>query len=241
MTFGTSGAVRATVPAPVLDDRGRMFCYALDDERYIVGGPTSSAGASLQWVIDVLYSEVPHEKRFEHAMRSVQGAGDDRSGPICLPFFAGERAPYWDARLRGAFVGIDLSHHRETLVRATAEGSVFALYAVARVLEEKVGKHDRMLMSGGLMHSPVIRRLVADVFGIESWLTDKPEASGFGAAMMSAKAIGALPSLDAVAPLVSAVETLTPDEARRASYQEKYARYEALVTLLSGYYHSGQA
>ncbi len=240
MTFGTSGAVRSTVPAPVLDDRGRMFCYALDDERYIVGGSTSSAGASVQWVIDVLYSEVPHEKRFEHAMRSVERAADDRSGPICLPFFAGERAPYWDARLRGAFVGIDLSHNREALVRAAAEGSVFALYAVERVLEERVGKHDRMLMSGGLMHSPVIRRLVADVFGLECWLTDKPEASGFGAAMMAAKAIGALPSLDAIASLVAPVETLTPDEARRASYQEKYARYEALVALLSNYYHPGQ-
>jgi gluconokinase len=240
MTFGTSGAVRSTVPAPVLDDRGRTFCYALDDDRYIVGGSTSSAGASVQWVIDALYSEVPREKRFEHALGSVERAGDDRSGPICLPFFGGERAPYWDARLRGAFIGIDLSHTREALVRAAAEGSVFALYAVDRVLEERVGHHNRMLMSGGLMQSSVIRQLVADVFGLECWLTDKPEASGFGAAMMAARAIGALPSLDAVASLIAPVETLIPDEARHASYTETYARYEALVALLSRYYHRDQ-
>jgi gluconokinase len=240
MTFGTSGAVRSTVREPVIDDHGRMFCYVLDDERYIVGGPTSSAGASMQWVIELLYPEVPRENRFEHAMASMDREGAGAVGLLCLPFFAGERAPHWDARLRGAFVGLDLSHRREALVRAAAEGAAFALYAVERVLEEKVGTPHRMLLSGGLVQSPVIRRLVADVFGIESWLTDKPEASGFVAAMMAAKAVGGIGTLDDVASLVTAVEKIAPTSALRAHYQEKYARYEALTALLSGYYHSGR-
>jgi gluconokinase len=239
MTFGTSGAVRSTVREPMIDDRGRTFCYALDDERYIVGGPTSSAGASMQWVIELLYPEVPHEKRFEHALASMDRESGEGAGPLCLPFFAGERAPYWDARLRGAFVGLDLSHRREALVRAAAEGIVFVLYAVERVLEERIGRHTRMLLSGGLVTSPVIRRLVADVFGIESWLTDKPEASGFGAAMMAATAVGGIARLDDIAALVAPVEKITPHEALRVRYREKYERYEALTALLSGYYHSG--
>ena len=238
MTFGTSGAVRSTVREPVIDDHRRLFCYVLDDERFIVGGPTSSAGASMHWVIELLYPEVPQAKRFESALSALDDESASAADLLCLPFFAGERAPYWDARLRGAFVGLDLSHRREALVRAAAEGVVFALYSVERVLEEKIGTHTRMLLSGGLVQSPGIRQLLADVFGVESWLTDKPEASGFGAAMMAARAVGRIARLEDVAALVSPMEKIMPNEALRDRYQDKYARYEALTAMLSGYYHS---
>ena len=45
VTLGTSGAVRTLTEQPLLDDEARTFCYIADDRRYIVGGPTSSAGA----------------------------------------------------------------------------------------------------------------------------------------------------------------------------------------------------
>lgn len=239
-TLGTSGAVRATVRDPVIDERGRAFCYAFDDERYIVGGSTSSAGASLQWVFELAYPDVPHANRFEHAIASIRSLTDTTSDIICLPFFSGERAPYWDARLRGAFVGLDLSHHREALVWAAVEGVVLALGSVERVVTEKIGTPSRVLLSGGLTHAPVIRQLVADVFGIEAWLPNQPEASAFGAAMMAAKAIGAIPRLEDVASLVTIVEKRAPEAARSARYRDQHERYEILARALQAYYHLGQ-
>lgn len=238
-TLGTSGAVRATVGNPVIDDQGRAFCYAFDDAQYIVGGSTSSAGASLQWVFELAYPDVPHEHRFEHAIASIGALADTPSDVICLPFFSGERAPYWDARLRGAFVGIDLSHRRDALVWAAVEGVVLALRSVQRVVTEKVGTPARVLLSGGLTHSPLIRRLVADVFGIEAWLPNQPEASAFGAAMMAAKAIGAIRRLEDVTSIVSIVEKLAPDPARSARYRDQHERYEILARAMQAYYHLG--
>jgi gluconokinase len=239
-TLGTSGAVRATVSDPVIDKHGRAFCYAFDDEHYIVGGSTSSAGACLQWVFELVYPDVPHEKRFEHAIASIRHLSDTTSDIICLPFFSGERAPYWDARLRGAFVGLDLSHRREALVWAAVEGVVLALRSVERVVTEKIGTPSRVLLSGGLTHCRLIRQLVADVFGIEAWLPNQPEASAFGAAMMAAKAIGAISRLDDVARLVTTVEKLAPDPARSARYRDQHERYEILARALQAYYHLGQ-
>jgi gluconokinase len=239
-TLGTSGAVRATVGNPVIDEQGRAFCYAFDDAHYIVGGSTSSAGASLQWVFELAYPDVPHERRFEHAIASIRPLADATSDVICLPFFSGERAPYWDARLRGAFVGLDLSHRREALVWAAIEGVVLALRSVERVVTEKIGTPARVLLSGGLTHSPLIRQLVADVFGIEAWLPDQPEASAFGAAMMAAKAIGAIRRLDDVTAIVSTVEKLAPDPARSMRYRDQHERYEILTRAMQAYYHRGQ-
>ena len=37
LTIGTSGAIRQTVRKPLRDDHGRLFCYILDKDQYVVG------------------------------------------------------------------------------------------------------------------------------------------------------------------------------------------------------------
>ena len=68
LTLGTSGAIRTVVDHTVFDEHGRTFCYAFDDTRYIVGGPTSSAGAALNKLHELFMSEVPEKERFERAV-----------------------------------------------------------------------------------------------------------------------------------------------------------------------------
>src|SRR6202035_3665105 len=79
VTLGTSGAVRTLYTKPVLDDRARTFCYPADDTTFVVGGPTSSAGASLDWIFALLIDELAMDKRFaraiELAAQIAPGAG----------------------------------------------------------------------------------------------------------------------------------------------------------------------
>ncbi|MDA3101528.1 FGGY family carbohydrate kinase, partial [Staphylococcus pseudintermedius] len=44
ITIGTSGAIRTVVDHPVIDEKGRIFCYVLDDEHYVIGGPVNNGG-----------------------------------------------------------------------------------------------------------------------------------------------------------------------------------------------------
>ncbi len=118
LTLGTSGAVRVLTDAPLLDPRGRTFCYCADDTRYVVGGPTSAAGASLDWIFALLLAELPKERRFARAAELAAEIAPGADGLVVLPFFAGERAPYWNSALRGAFDGLDLAHDRRTILRA---------------------------------------------------------------------------------------------------------------------------
>ncbi|TAM77510.1 gluconate kinase [bacterium] len=238
VTLGTSAAARVVVEEPLLDDQGRTFCYALDDTRCIVGGPTSSAGGVLTHLLDMFLPDVEERERFARAIELAGAIEPGAGGVLCLPFLSGERAPYWDAELRGGFLGLDLAHDRRHLLRAAMEAIVFALFAVARVLEQRAGSVNSLLLSGGLTHAPLFRHLVADVFGREAWLPDQSEASAFGAAVMAAVSVGVLHDLTDVRALVHYPERIAPDAERHARYAEAFARYEAAVAATTPLVHA---
>jgi len=238
VTLGTSAAARVVCGEPLFDPAGRTFCYALDDARYVIGGPTSSAGGVLMHLLGMLLPEVVEEERFVRAVELADGVEAGAGGVTCLPFLSGERAPYWNAHLRGGFLGLDLAHDRRHLLRAAIESIVLALCTVARVVEAQAGSVERLLLSGGLTRAPIFRRLVADIFGREAWLPDQAEASAFGAAVMAGVAIGAYADLSAARDLVSYPERIVPHAARRARYEDILRRYEAAVAATAPLAHA---
>ena len=237
LTLGTSGAVRAVTPVPMFDRDGRTFCYAFDDTRSLVGGPTSSAGGVFDWLSALLLPDVPVERRFEAAVSLAMEVSEGADGLIMLPFLSGERAPYWYGDLRGAFVGLDLSHDRRHLLRAGLESLIYAVRTVSDVVSTLIGAPSALLLSGGLTHSPAIRRLVADIFGVETWLASTDEASAYGAAVMAAVAVGALPGLDSVHRLLSYPERLAPRPEAHRRYEEIYRRYGQIVEAILPLWH----
>ena len=228
LTLGTSGAIRALVDRPALDDAGRTFCYYADDTRYIVGGSTSSAGASLDWIFALLFDEVPKEDRFARAAELAETVAAGADGLVVLPFFSGERAPYWRSSLRGALDGLDLSHDRATIVRGAFEGVVFGMRAVYDVLKATAGDAQRLLLTGGLTKAPLVRALLADVFDLPAVQPHQQEASAFGAALVAAQAVGAIADATESARSVGYDEPTQPS-ASRAAYRDAYARYTRFV------------
>ena len=48
-SIGTSGALRVTVERPAVDPAGGVFCYALTEHRWVVGGAINNGGIVLDW------------------------------------------------------------------------------------------------------------------------------------------------------------------------------------------------
>ncbi len=229
VTLGTSGAVRVLRDAPVLDAHARTFCYCADDTRYVVGGPTSAAGASLDWIFALLLAETAKEKRFAQAVTMAASVPIGARGITVLPFFAGERAPYWNPSLRGAFDGLDLSHDRSTIVRAGFESVVFGVYAVYAVVRELTGDAQRLLLSGGLTKAPLVRALLADTFSLAAVQPHQQEASAFGAALLAAQAIGLVTDAADAARSNGYDEPTLPDPQRGVELARAFARYRRSV------------
>ena len=149
LTIGTSGAMRTVVDAPRTDPEGRTFCYALTEKHWVVGGPVNNGGIVLRWVRDEFAAAEtetakrlgidPYEVLTHIAARIPPGAG----GLLFHPYLAGERAPLWNADLRGSFFGLAMHHRKEHMIRAVLEGVVMNLHTILPAVEALIGRTQR--------------------------------------------------------------------------------------------------
>lgn len=183
-------------------------------------GAVANAGLALDWVRGVLgasWAEL-------YAAAALPPHEDD---PLFLPHLQGERTPYLDPDMRGAWVGLSPRHDRSRLLRAALEGVAFAIgEAVHALLGDFPVDHLR-LAGGGSTH-PEWRQLLADVLDRPLRCVDVPAASGRGAALLGAQAAGLMNEHEALARLIPTTELVAsprPEpvdhyDQRRSSYLE---------------------
>jgi len=226
VSIGTSGAVRSVVHEPTFDERGRLFCYALDEGAWVIGGPINNGGIALRWLRDKVFSELAktaeREGRDPYDVMGELAAGvpAGSEGLIFLPYLTGERATQWNADARATFFGLTSGHGAGHMIRAVMEGVVFQIYAVARVLEEVSGEPKEVRATGGFARSALWRQMLADVFGREVVFPESVEGSSLGAAMLGMKAVGEIPALDAAKEMVEISHHHHPDEVASKTYTD---------------------
>ncbi|OON31904.1 MULTISPECIES: gluconokinase [unclassified Micromonospora] len=216
-SIGTSGAMRVMVERPAVDPLGGVFCYALTEDRWVVGGAINNGGIVLQWAGDALAPELGEDSEEELlalAARAPVGSG----GLIMLPYLLSERAPHWSALPRGAYVGLTHGHRREHLVRAALEGVCQQLALVLASVRAAGNEVREVRASGGFARSPLWRQLLADALGMPVRFPAGHEGSSFGAALLGMQALGLIASVDVAADLVRIDETVRPDPAAAATY-----------------------
>ncbi len=242
LTIGTSGAMRTVVDAPRTDAAGRTFCYALTENHWVVGGPVNNGGIVLRWVRDEFAAAEtetarrlgidPYEVLTHIAARIAPGAG----GLLFHPYLAGERAPLWNADLRGSFFGLAMHHRKEHMIRAVLEGVLMNLHTILPAVESLIGRTTLIKATGGFARSPMWRQMLADVFDREVIVPENIESSCFGAAMLGLYALGELRSLDEVAGLVGASHRHVPDAEAARTYARLAPIFAAIPLQLEAQY-----
>lgn len=240
VTIGTSGAVRGVAGEPVVDPKGRLFCYALVPGMWVVGGPINNGGVALRWARDCLAFAAareayrdgvdPYERMTDVAAQAPPGAG----GLLFLPFLTGERAPVWDADARGVLFGLDIRHGLPHVLRAVMEGVVFAVRSVAGALAELAGPLREVRATGGFARSPLWRQMLADALGVPVTVTDTVEGSAVGAAKLAFVALGLAASFDELDGWAQPVVRHEPDARIHRLYEQLTSVYLDVYHQLKG-------
>lgn len=183
INYGTSSAARfvrrgSYRPAPL-----GIFCFAVDAERWLLGGATSNAGNVNQWASEVLHVDQEAEadsRRNDEPSRSL----------VALPFLNGERAPTWCENLPAVFLGIRQHHTAADLHRALADATFIRLAQIVAPLEKADGGKLRFVISGGLSRSASAVRRLVNALNRPCHTSNEPEASLRGAAVFALEELG---------------------------------------------------
>ena len=224
-SIGTSGALRLMAERPAVDRMRRLFCYALTEDRWVVGGAINNGGVVLEWARDALAPELDEEELLQVAAQAPAGC----DGLVMAPYLLSERAPHWSAELSGAYVGLRRHHGRAHLVRAALEGVCQQLNLVLESIVASGQEVHEIRATGGFARSPFWRRLLADVLGRPIGFPEHHGGSGLGAALLGMQALGEIESLDVAAGLVRIEEVVEPDPENAARYREQLPAFAALA------------
>lgn len=227
VTIGTSSAVRTAVSRPTLEPEGRLFCYALTQDHWIVGGASNNGAIVAQWITEKLFPGRSMEEVLPLAGDVAPGA----EGLLFLPLLAGERAPFWDAYAKGVMFGLTLSHSEKHMLRAAMEGVLFQIAAIVSLMEQSGGKAREIRASGGFARSPLWCQMMADLLGVPVRVPESVESSGLGAAQLGLYAME-----EGRGPLlrwrIEGGALYEPDPAAAAVYRDMLPFYLRLYDLL---------
>ncbi|MEN0664905.1 gluconokinase [Caldifermentibacillus hisashii] len=242
VTIGTSGAIRTVTNRPVTDPKGRIFCYALTENHWVVGGPVNNGGMTFRWVRDELASsEVETAKRlgidpYDVLTKIASRVKPGADGLLFHPYLAGERAPLWNANAKGSFFGLGLHHKKEHMIRAVLEGVIFNLYTVMLALQELIGVPNKIHATGGFARSDLWRQMLADIFNHEVIIPESFESSCLGAIVLGMYALGKIDDFTIISEWIGTTHAHQPKEENVEIYEDLIPIFIRVSRLLESEY-----
>jgi gluconokinase len=197
LSLGTSGAVRMAVPGPGFDPAGRLFCYALTDDLWVMGGAVSNGGVTLRWAGETFAPDLVADGHADSdllALASQVPAGSE--GLVMVPYVLSERAPLWDPDISGSFLGIRHQHTRSHFLRAALEGVCVQISLIVDALDT-ISPVRTVRATGGPFRSQLWQRVMAASLGRPLFVEAGAGGTALGAAALGWYALGGAPTLSA--------------------------------------------
>lgn len=223
LMVGTTGAMRLVVEAERIEIPRGLWCYRVDRKRFVMGGALSNGGEVFAWAKRTLQLPKDQEARLESAVPGSHLL-------TVLPFFSGERTPYWRGDLRAAITGLSFSTEPFDILRASLEAVSLGFSEIY----QRLGTQPReVIASGGaLLKSPGWTQMMADALGRPVTACTELETSCRGAALWAMERTGIIGNLAAVPASTGAVFEPRPEY--RETYQKLRAAQHALYAKLYG-------
>ncbi|GIW33587.1 xylulokinase [Meiothermus sp.] len=224
LTVGSGAQLTVLLAEAKVDPtlRTHLFRAALPGQWYAMAA-IQNAGLALEWVRALL------GLNWEQAYQEAQSVAPGCEGLTFLPYLTGERTPHLDPLARGVWAGLGRHHQRGHLMRAALEGVAFSLRDGLEALGEAVAPHSPLRLAGGGSTHPFWQQMLADVLGCPLQPNPIPSASGKGAAVLAARAIGTTVHTPP-SPLPT---SMTPSG---ISYHEHYLRFKHLYKQLTDWF-----
>jgi xylulokinase len=234
--LATSGAVNL-VTQEAHPNPHTMTYYHIVPGRWYTVSATSTGASSADWFSRSLNLRAGSLEGFT-ALEQLAGQVEPGSdGLIFHPYLHGERAPHWDARLRGDFIGLTIRHNQSHFARAVLEGVAYSLRDCYEMLASTGLEIQEFHLLGGGARSLLWAQIVADVFGVRLQV-HMDEAAAHGAAMVAGIAVGLLEDYADSQNLSLPAHLIEPNEESFDLYQKMFTIYREVTDSLRTAQHT---
>lgn len=211
LMVGTSGALRVFYESERPQPKPGLFLYLADARRVVEGGALSDGGNLYEWL----------EQTLADASGSLAERDPRDHRLTFLPFLGGERSTGWNPHARGTVHGLTFDTSPLDLRQAAYEGVAFRFAAIADLLP---GLRDVVATGGGLLRDRDWLQIMADALARPIHISEVPEASLRGAAVLALEHGG---HEAAAAPIAGTVEPRADRaDAYRAAREEQQRLYD---------------
>ena len=227
--------------APDMRSQGQRTCRYLQKDRYVLWGGIISSGRSFDWAYQLMTTAGPlmpdwEKPPFDKILPQLQDVKGIEEGLFYYPHIRGAGAPHWDARMRGAFVGIRDHMDNRHFLRAVLEGLCMQSRMIVDMHERVSAEPIRQIcVVGGSSKNKLWQQLKADITGRAVELCFEPEATALGAAMLAAIGNGAYASIEEASDILTENSpVIYPREGSAERYEPFYQLFRQGYDALEG-------
>ena len=233
ISLGTSGTIFISSQNFGVDKNNALHSFCHSDGGFHLMGCMLSAASCNKWFCDEILKTKDYNKEQENITEEMLG----NNHIYFLPYLMGERSPINDTDARGVFFGLRADTKREDIVLSILEGVCFAVrdsFEVSKALGIKI---EKSTVCGGGAKSPLWRKILSNILGIELEIPACEEGPGYGAALLSMVASGEYSSVkECTDKLIRKTQTVKPDESLIEKYNRKYNNYKKIYPALKDVY-----
>jgi xylulokinase len=239
VSIGTSGVFLSYEGSSVKNYEGRLhfFNHVIKDCFYSMGVELC-AGNSLSWLKDNFAKNLSFEDMLKDVGNIPAGAGKGGGNDLLFsPYLIGERTPYADSKIRGSFIGIDISYNLTNFARAVMEGITFGIKDSMGLMIKYAGKKfDKIISVGGGAKNKTWLQMQADIFDTQILTLTNEQGPAMGAVMIAAVGAGIFETFQECARVMVGFGTsYKPNSVEVEKYKLIYEKYGRIYTATKGF------
>ncbi|HIU34950.1 MAG TPA: FGGY-family carbohydrate kinase [Candidatus Pullichristensenella excrementigallinarum] len=244
IAMGTAGCIGYLHKEPRFSKNMITLIHTSDcREMYCTLGATVSCGALTRYFRDTFAQVEKHTAgmlgmdAYEIMNLEAEKVPVGSDGLIVLPYFMGERTPFWNPLARGVLFGLSLAHTRGHIYRAFIEGATYALYQNFRQMRSSGAKLNfPMILVEGGAKSALWRQIVSDVFDIPVAYMEESKGAPVGNAVLAGVGVGLYPDFSVVEDWVQFSDHHEPNPQAHEEYMKYYEIFCRLYGEVEGEY-----
>jgi L-xylulokinase len=200
-----------------------------DDTLYSYVDSSATSASNLEWFLQNVLDGSCNYEQFEQILARYQ------PGNIDIFFLPLVNGGLRNDNPGALFYGLTSYHTKDEMLRAIAEGIVFAhCYHIENLLAEGLEKGDTLFFTGGASRNRQWSQMFADIMQMRVEVPESEQTGALGGCIMAGVGAGLFPSIqDAVNRMVRIREVYEPNLTHAEIYQKKYERFVELLERMT--------